>query len=155
MTKEQKEEIEQITKELHEKIEKVYGKEILEKFKSDVEDKEEKDNEIEMLKVISENAELNFALDQYLDENFPRLYIYPDGKKNQRESITVEYNKYSEKLYVSGHGENTSTSFVCNITQEEAFYCILAVINIFRKDNEWDWKMPCETRKKNEQSKNK
>jgi hypothetical protein len=94
------------------------------------------------------DSKINFGLDSSLDDVYGRLYIYPDGIKNQRESITVEYNHIAEMIYISGHGENTSVNYVCKPTQEEVTYCLMTVIDKFRKDNEWTWEMPCEIRYK-------
>ena len=141
-------ELEELKKELHKNIEDIYGKDILNKFQSSVYDKQEENKDIEMLKVFLEDSNLNFGLDSHLDEEYGRLYLYPDGVDNQRECITVEYNKYAEMIYVSGHGEITSATYVCKPTQDEVIHCLMTVINIFRKDNEWTYEMPCEERYK-------
>jgi len=148
MTPDEEQELKKLKKQLHKNIEEMYGKKMLEQFKSNVEDKEIKDQEVEMLKVFMEDSKLNFGLDCSLDEEHQRLYLYPDGIDNQKESIILEYNQYAKMIYVSGHGDNTSINYVCKPTQDEVNYCLMTVISKFRKDNDWTWEMPCETRYK-------
>jgi hypothetical protein len=49
--KDKDKELEELEKQLHKNIEEMYGKEMLEQFKSNVEDKESKDQEVEMLNI--------------------------------------------------------------------------------------------------------
>jgi hypothetical protein len=146
--KDKDKELEELEKQLHKNIEEMYGKEMLEQFKSNVEDKESKDQEVEMLRVFMEDSKLNFGLDYHLDEEYGRLNLYPDGVDNQMENINLKYNQYAKRIYVSGHGDKTSVSYVCKPTQDEVNYCLMTVIDQFRKDNEWTWEMPCEIRYK-------
>ena len=94
--------------------------------------------------------EVNYGLGYYVDERHWRITIMPDGKDNGRERVEVEHNSINDMVYVYGYGKKTNINYVCKSDIDEVLYCVLTVIDQFRKDNKWTWKMPCEMRKENE-----
>jgi hypothetical protein len=139
-----KQELEEFLESTLESIEKHYGKEKAESVRHIL-----KDRTHELIYEFIPNIKINFDLDFYHDSEYGRLYVYPDGKKNQRESILIEYNEYADMVYYSGHGDKTSVNYVCKPTLDEMLYCLITVVSKFRDDNGWTWKMPCETRCEN------
>jgi hypothetical protein len=110
----------------------------------------EREKNFKIVRELAENIKDNFDRDYHIDEPTKRLYVYPDGIKNQRESITINYlgeDGGKGLISMSGHGEKTTASFVCEAKLENMFYCLFDIIAKFRKDNEWDFIMPCENKK--------
>lgn len=141
-----KEDRELVIQYVFDKIEELYGEDVLKQFKSIVDDREKTMEHVESLKVIAEDNMLNFGLDYHIDELHARLYLYPDGEDNQSEFIMLYYNEHAQMIYVSGHGEKTSVNYVCKPTQDEIISCLMTTISKFRTDNGWTWEMPCEIR---------
>ncbi len=109
--------------------------------------KAESKKKFQIIKDFSNDITLNFNLDYHLDEEFDRLYIYPDGIKNQKEFITIANLGEHQGEWVidmCGYGEKTNVNFVCSPENDGMYHCLYDIIKTFRENNNWNWTMPCE-----------